>query len=271
MKRFFNVFNIALRETQALFNTLKLKSLPVSPHSICIVTAFDTSHYLSGIQLLNSLKAQGYKIEILVFDLGLDQSQIVELKQEFPFLNIRKFPFKFYPSYFDLSLDAGQYAWKPVIIATLLNQEFDHILWLDAGDKVIGSLANLNKLIDHYGFFSVPTSNSILELTHEKSIEKLRVEPLECTQLQLSAAFIGICVRSSSVNQLIRKWNDCALDKEIIAPEGSNRSNHRQDQSVFNLLILQDENLKKSARKIITRHYLPRHHHVLTHQDVESI
>jgi hypothetical protein len=34
----------------------------------------------------------------------------------------------------------------------------------------------------------------------------------------------------------VREWCECTLRRECIAPEGSDRSNHRQDQAVFTIL-----------------------------------
>jgi hypothetical protein len=37
----------------------------------------------------------------------------------------------------------------------------------------------------------------------------------------------------------VNRWKECAVTKECIAPEGSNRKNHRQDQAVLSVLAHQ--------------------------------
>ena len=40
-----------------------------------------------------------------------------------------------------------------------------------------------------------------------------------------------------AVMALLREWRRCALIKDCIAPPGSNRRNHRQDQALLSILI----------------------------------
>ena len=234
-----------------------------------IVTAFDSTHFLSGIQLLESLFEFGHGAETIVYNLGLTDSESEEIQSRFPQMDFRVFPFNNYPSHFNVKKNAGQYAWKPVIIASLLEEGADHVIWLDAGDKLISNLDNFNKLVDKYGFFSVPTSNTILELTHVQSIELLEVDTVFCAQLQLSAAFIGFSMKDIEARKLLADWAAYAINESVIAPSGSDRSNHRQDQSIFNLLVARNDYLRNSAKQIIAKKYKPKHHGILTHQDLD--
>jgi len=45
---------------------------------------------------------------------------------------VRLFEFWKYPSYFNISIARGEYAWKPVIIKEVVD-EYPLVLWLDAG------------------------------------------------------------------------------------------------------------------------------------------
>ena len=51
-----------------------------------------------------------------------------------------------------------------------------------------------------------------------------------------NAATIGINYNKDWCKDFIKEWKDFALIKECICPEGSDRSNHRQDQAVFSIL-----------------------------------
>jgi hypothetical protein len=53
------------------------------------------------------------------------------------------------------------------------------------------------------------------------------------------------------VRELINQWKACALTKECIAPAGSSRQNHRQDQAVLSVLAQQYD----LTRKIPTKFY----------------
>lgn len=51
---------------------------------------------------------------------------------------------------------------------------------------------------------------------------------------------VGLYYPSLKVNKLLNEWVSCSMNKECIAPYLSNRSNHRQDQSVFSILLYQN-------------------------------
>jgi len=48
----------------------------------------------------------------------------------------------------------------------------------------------------------------------------------------------GFDGRNPVVHRLVRRWKDLALQEDVIAPPGSNRSNHRQDQALLTLLLI---------------------------------
>jgi hypothetical protein len=58
------------------------------------------------------------------------------------------------------------------------------------------------------------------------------------------ATLIGFGVGSATadasdalVRNVIRPWFECAMDRQCIAPDGSSRKNHRQDQAVLSYLV----------------------------------
>ena len=47
---------------------------------------------------------------------------------------------------------------------------------------------------------------------------------------------IGFSSRSTKALNLLNEWFKYSMIREVIAPEGSDKSNHRQDQSLLTLL-----------------------------------
>jgi hypothetical protein len=43
-------------------------------------------------------------------------------------------------------------------------------------------------------------------------------------------------LRDGRYEELARPWYECALTRQCIAPDGSNRRNHRQDQAALTVL-----------------------------------
>ena len=65
---------------------------------------------------------------------------------------------------------------------------------------------------------------------------------------------------NQEAREIIHKWKELALVKECIAPVGSNRSNHRQDQSILSILIYQSTLWQKMATSLLG---------VKVHQDID--
>ena len=265
------ICNYVSRESRNLYNCVELYFSSCQHDKIALITAFDTSHYQSGIQLISSLRENTSNRDIFVFNLGLNEEQLKRIQVDFPSVTVCDFQFDQFPAFFDIKRNAGQYAWKASIISSFLDKDYEHLIWLDAGDKLIGDIFNIQKLIEKFGFFAVPTSNSIVELTHIRSILRLGIDIETCNQLQLSAAFIGFCLKQKHVLKLIKDWAFYSSLEDVISPAGSNRSNHRQDQSLFNLLVVQNPTLSNISREILARRYSADLHKVLTHQDIDSI
>ena len=58
------------------------------------------------------------------------------------------FDYSKYPSWFNINIEAGQYAWKPVIIYdTFLEFQNEIIIWMDAGNLIHDNLDKLEDFI----------------------------------------------------------------------------------------------------------------------------
>jgi hypothetical protein len=60
-----------------------------------------------------------------------------------------------------------------------------------------------------------------------------------------NGACLGFNYKTNYVQEFVKEYRDLCLIKECIAPEGSNRSNNRQDQSVYTLLYVKYFDLYK--------------------------
>ena len=79
--------------------------------------------------------------DLLVCDLGLTNEELIELKQSFGNINIKKFNYDDYPKHVNLSSqDNGSYAWKPIIIKETMNSVKGALIWMDAGNIITKNL-----------------------------------------------------------------------------------------------------------------------------------
>ncbi|KAG0033404.1 hypothetical protein BGZ82_006112 [Podila clonocystis] len=115
------------------------------------------------------------------------------------------------------------------------------VLWLDAGDRLsIAFLRWLPSFMLHRGLWTPQSQDTIHTWTHPGMLayfhDSLVRFPGNTTNC--NGAAIAFDVRNATVRDgIMREWVDCAKTKECIAPEGSSRENHRQDQAALTYLI----------------------------------
>ena len=201
-----------------------------------IVTAASSNHLGSVIDLARTHQLYGSKVApLIIYTLALAPAEI-EVLTEFRGVSLRKLDFSKLPEYMDIDIMRGEYAWKPVIIKEL-SSRFDSILWLDAGCRIVPkSLQGVFLRIEKRGFVSTATSGTVNDWTHPMMIryfEKRGIKVRGSTAM-CNGAIIGI--HASVFESVLENWYRCALDKQCIAPPGSSRANHRQDQSALTIV-----------------------------------
>ncbi|ORX90698.1 hypothetical protein K493DRAFT_229915 [Basidiobolus meristosporus CBS 931.73] len=225
-----------------------------SPVNFTIVTGASKNHWCPLqaflLTLNKTLKSLPEKIkpEIVVYDLGLSSAQRQELNQlrveEGLFDELATFNYTKYPSFWNLKVNRGEYAWKAGIIHEVSKTHPGIILWMDSGDRVLPNfLANIVHFIKRNGFYSPTSSGDVRKWTHpglfqyfHDDMEKYAEEP------NCNGAFIGLDSDNRQVREsILEPFMSCALDKDCIAPEGSSRINHRQDQAVLTYLVLKNK------------------------------
>lgn len=238
-----------------------LSRRPVFPCTdFCIVTGSDSSHYKSLRGLLKSISSNEPGTRTIVYDLGLTAMEVADLKRNFSGTDIRRFRYEDYPDFFNVRVNAGEYAWKPVIISEVLLETKGCVCWMDAGNRLTSRLSLVRKILGIAGVYSPHSQGTIADWTHPATLKHLNVDPSLLDRRNLNGACVAVNYQSAVARALSDAWRDCALTRACIAPDGSDRSNHRQDQAVITILAHQSG----IARRIPSRLY-----GFLTHQDVD--
>lgn len=217
---------------------LKYYLIPVNVNKIklTIVTGCDSSHFKSQVQFLNSLYQHEPNIKTVYYDLGITDNQRNIIVDNFPFVIIKKFDFIEYPEFFNIKKNAGEYAWKPTIIWNELINSSNLILWLDAGTIIIDNLNSIRRILKIRGFYSPISTGVVKEWTHEGMIRYLNITDDIFKKRNLSGGVVGYNNNNRKAKLLAECCFNYAKAKECIAPSGSNRSNHRQDQALLTVL-----------------------------------
>jgi len=212
--------------------------VPARPDAddLLVVTGADSSHFRSLLQFLTSLREHEPEVRCVAWDLALAPEERAELVERFPDVEVRTFDYAQYPSWFWIKVDAGCYAWKPIIVSDMIREHDGLVLWMDAGDKLTAPLDRIRKIIRGRGFYSPRSPGRIRDWTHPGTLRRLSVPARILDRINLASGLVGIDTRHPKARILAEAWRAGALDRETIAPAGSDGSNHRQDQAVLSVL-----------------------------------
>ena len=186
------------------------------------------------IEVSNSKNIQ---IRIIVYNLGMNESQIKEIKL-FQQVTLENFDFDRYPEHVSLEKYHGHnctYAWKPIIVYDVCEKYGGLVHWLDTRNLYF-NFNNLIKILETEYIYTPISSGTIKTWTHPTCLKYMDGDRFK-NYSPRNAAIIGINYNIDWVRKLIKEWRDLALVKECICPDGSDRSNHRQDQAVLTILF----------------------------------
>lgn len=245
-------------KSNVFFQTLTLNRTS----KLHLVTGADFSHSVALENLLVSIRRFEPKATVTVWDLGLLVEQRNRLSSEFPLYTFRDFNFGLYPDHVNIRKDAGQYSWKPIAVSLSVDSRAPLTLWLDAGNIITSPLKLVRRILVKRGFFSPYSSGTIADWTHKGSLSFLGASEAIGQEPNCNGAVVGFDIRNIQAADLLIKWTNCAMDKDCIAPGGSNRLNHRQDQAVLSVLASMNEINALRAERIMRKPL-----GILIHQD----
>lgn len=235
------VIMIIVEFYQRVFGFVTAKVL-VDKSPVCIASACSSSYFGYLIScLIPSVAKYEPTTKFILFDLGLEEGQIAKVKEYLPHIEIRTFNFDRYPEYYK---DLTSFAWMSVCMSELMIDDSlpDKIIWLDTRDVLVASLSPTRHLIRKYGFYLPYSRTTIGELTYPTTTKlfhelsgRMKAKDFE-NQRQLNTAIMGFSRSSSVCQEIIWQWLQLSKIKDFIQPEGSNRKNHRQDQSLLSLI-----------------------------------
>ncbi|KAI9486168.1 MAG: hypothetical protein EXX96DRAFT_516038 [Benjaminiella poitrasii] len=223
-----------------------------------IVTASSANHLCSLENFLYSLHNLRDELSIdefpriIVYNIGMNRTQLPILDQ---FVqtglvdDLVTFDYFKYPRFWDVAISAGEYAWKTGIVhevatnSDLMAQSNGLLVWLDAGNVVTADFIRSVPAIlkKGKGFWSPRSSSTMAQWTHPGLYKYFDADPRKYAQNpNCNGAALGFDVFNKSIMQgLVERWFRCGLDKNCIAPPGSSRANHRQDQAALTFLVYQ--------------------------------
>jgi hypothetical protein len=204
---------------------------------LVLVSASDSSHAKSLGNWLESAALHEPGTPVVVYDLGMTCEERVALARRHPGVQIRRFAYERHPDYFDIRVAAGQYAWKPVIIHEVARDFARPVCWMDGGNIIDRPLSLVRKILGAYGFYSPASKGRVIDWTHPATLSALDFPADRLRRRNLNGACVAFDPANAAARELLEAWHAGALQKAVIAPPGSDRTNHRQDQAVLSALL----------------------------------
>lgn len=194
---------------------------------------------MTFLNLLESIKIWEPRVRVVVYTLDTMPSDFYNLVTVWDNVAVKAFDFSKYPTWFNITQERGQYAWKGVIIERTAKEYGGLILWMDSGNLVHRSLHdNVWRYIAQKGIYSTPTSGNQEKWTHPLALNFLGIGSHLSKKHMCNGAIIGVNTLDRRVmDDIIQPLAFCCQSKDCIAPPGSSRANHRQDQSALTALI----------------------------------
>jgi hypothetical protein len=208
-----------------------------------LVTGASDNHVRSLRQFIASFVRHNTagRHRLLVWNLGLRESDWTSIQathSAHPYIGYEVFDYSKYPDWFDIAIDAGQYAWKPAILKLVATRHpAELVVWMDAGNVLTDSLRNLERFLRSNALYSSYSVGRIQDWTHPATVAALSPwGSLNAPKLNRNGACLGFNLTEERARLCLEEWATACANKEVIAPAGSSRANHRQDQSVFSIL-----------------------------------
>jgi len=215
-----------------------------------IITAANDLYINTIIDFINTFNLDYTKL--IIYNVGLNSEnlqQIILLKEKYGFL-FKTFNFNNYPEHVDIKKYNGlncTYAFKPVIIYNEANEETNKnkvLIWMDSANRFNENhISNICNIVKKDGFYSPISSNintiETIELNNHKIVKSygLTQEEHFFKLFSISGGLVGLNYESNAGKEILDRWYNDSLNKELISPNETNRNNNRQDQTLLSIIM----------------------------------
>lgn len=213
--------------------------------TLYIVSACCSNYFENWAQLYHSICNHVPHAIVHFYDLGLNAQQkemVLNLsKMGVAQLHYHLFDFSKYPDWVHISKNAGQWAWKAQCIKDVMDNHVadksNTILnWSDSRNVIADDLIELMEVVIENGIHSPVSSGTLEKWTRPETLSYFGMEHKKHLAMR-NAAVPTFFLGKPWVREFINDYARLSLVKECIYPAGSNRDNHRQDQSVLSCLF----------------------------------
>lgn len=197
-----------------------------------VITGANNLYFESLLTLISTIHRDSFEIvdKIIVYDFGLDKSEIEHLK------NLRKVSViefeKNFVIYDSISTIKTKCHFLKLYALWHSSSLSENILWLDAGVCTLKSVSPIFETIEKDGIFVVGDSHLNKNFTHEKCKEIMSASESEMNDIQISSGIFGFKSKGNFFHMIEESWKYAQIDGCVDGFE----QNHRHDQSILSIL-----------------------------------
>lgn len=211
-------------------------------YDFTVITGASQNHFCPTKSFLYYMKdaLEGFNARLIVYDLGFSASQrkILRKLQKLGYLTeLRTFQWSHYPDFWNITVARGEYAWKPGMIAEVARDYPGKLVWLDSGTLVDRKyFTKLNSSLRKYEGFVCPRSSGTMKVWTHPGVYDYYSDDHNKYDHVVNCNGASVTFDTTKTQHIIDEWFKCATVKDCIAPPGSSRVNHRQDQAILTYL-----------------------------------
>jgi hypothetical protein len=215
-----------------------------APQAI-IVTAADQLYWRCLYQLLRNVERRRLQRHhrVIAYDLGLEPRTLAQLTNRFGWCEFRRFRFEDHPPH--AAVAAGAYAWKPLIVAQVVEAADGPVIWADSATLFLtGDLGPVLADIRRCGAWAVHGQATLEERCDPLVLDTFQVPPHARRRPEIMAGLAAFDAANPEARQLVRDWAAHARIEAHINPRQPPLRHHKQDQALLTILMFaaEDEN-----------------------------
>ncbi|KAM7454437.1 hypothetical protein BLSTO_04806 [Blastocystis sp. subtype 1] len=216
-----------------------------------IVTGSSQNHVIPNVNMLLSAVYANCNVSMVFVDFGLDRRGLTLLTSTLTLIHsihtalhspaelyYRKFNFAHFPQWMSLQDNAirGGYAWKVISYYDVLEQTQAVVVWSDGGNLWMDDITQDLKRVKENGIYSPYSGDTIQRWVHGKTraflaghhmLRKLMINKGMCT-----GGYVLMDYNNAyAMNNVVLPLLQCVYTRKCVAPLGTSRENHRQDQA----------------------------------------
>lgn len=201
---------------------------------LIVVTAADERFARCLWQFLRQMERHGSlgPHAVVAYDLGLREWR-AQLASRFPWAEFRDFDFAAYPPHV---IRLRNYAWKPLIVAEVIQPGADDVLWLDSASLLHEPLAQIHRRVRQRPVLTLAGQATLADNCDPRVLAALAVPPPLREQRECAAGVVGFCTDSPLARALAAEWRDLALQPALADPPAPIPT-HRFDQALLSILV----------------------------------